>query len=241
MFLARERDFYVAIALVGRHPIFDALVKLSKLGSAEVSKPLDRVPAVGRGLGDIGFDVGRFVDRGWLLVPIVIDIIGNVKGTTLASVALGLTIALLGGCKKDIENKEAVRQGVMNYLAKRQDLLAMDVSVTAVDFKEDEATATVRFQAKGNNSPAGSMSMQYVLEKKSGQWVVKGRGGSGSPHSGIPPGGMPPSGMPGGMPQDGGGLGAMPQTMPPGHPSVGGGGAPTQALPPGHPSVGNAK
>ncbi len=144
------------------------------------------------------------------------------KGTTAASIALAITIALLSGCKKDIQSNEAVRQGVMNYLAKRSDLLAMDVNVTSVDFKNDEATATVRFQAKGNNSPAGSMTMQYVLEQKSGQWVVKGRAGSGNPH--------------GAMPQEGSGsMGAMPQTMPPGHPAVGSGGA----LPPGHPAVGS--
>jgi hypothetical protein len=152
----------------------------------------------------------------------------NVKGSTVAGVALGIAIALLSGCKKDIQSKEAVRQGVMTYLAKRSDLLSMDVNVTSVDFKNDQATATVRFQAKGNNSPAGSMTMQYVLERKSDQWVVKGRAGSGNPH--------------GGMPQEGAGsMGAMPQTMPPGHPSVGDGGAPPQALPPGHPVVGDAK
>jgi len=152
----------------------------------------------------------------------------NVKGSTVATVALGITIALLSGCKKDIQSKEAVRQGVMTYLAKRSDLLSMDVNVTSVDFKNNEATATVRFQAKGNNSPAGSMTMQYVLERKSDQWVVKGRAGSGNPH--------------GGMPQEGAGsMGAMPQTMPPGHPSVGNGGSPPQALPPGHPVVSEGK
>src|SRR5208282_6082574 len=127
-----------------------------------------------------------------------------------------------GGCKKDIQSKEAVRQGVMNYLSKRSDLLSMDVNVTSVDFNKEEATATVRFQAKGNNTPAGSMTMQYVLERKSDQWVVKGRAGSGNPH--------------GVMPQEGAGsMGAMPQTMPPGHPAVPSGGA----LPPGHPAVGS--
>lgn len=155
--------------------------------------------------------------------------------------ALGVTIALLSGCKKNIQNKDAVRQGVMNYLSKRSDLLAMDVSVTAVDFAKDEATATVRFQAKGNNAPAGSMTMQYVLERKSDQWVVKGRAGSGSPHGGAP-GGMPPGGMPpGGMPGGAGSMGAMPQTMPPGHPAVGDGGSPAGALPPGHPAIGSGK
>lgn len=148
---------------------------------------------------------------------------------------------MLAGCKKDIQNQEAVRQGVMTYLAKRSDLLAMDVSVSSVAFHQDEATAEVHFQAKGNNSPAAGMTMQYVLERKGSQWVVKGRTGANAAHGA---GGMPPSGptsqgsAPGpldGMPHTGlpGGAGAT--GLPPGHPAVGG----SQALPPGHPAIGS--
>lgn len=148
-------------------------------------------------------------------------------------------IVLLAGCKKDIQNKDAVRQGVMSYLSKRSDLLAMDVTVDSVAFHDDEATAEVHFQAKGNTSPAAGMSMQYVLERKDGQWVVKGRTGANAAHGesaapsgaaagqGSGPGpldGMPHSGLP-----SGGGAGALP----PGHPAIGG----SQALPPGHPSI----
>lgn len=159
------------------------------------------------------------------------DIIGIVKALITAAVALVLSLALLSGCKSNIDNKDAVRQGVMNYLAKRTDLLAMDVNVTSVAFHQDEATATVRFQAKGSNNPAASMSMQYVLERKGNEWVVKGREGSGSPHTGIPPGGMPPGAVP-----NSGSIGAMPN-MPPVAP---GGAAPSGQLPPGHPAIGSA-
>ncbi len=148
---------------------------------------------------------------------------------------------LAAGCKKNIENQEAIRQGVMNYLSKRSDLLAMDVSVGAVEFRgQNEATATVHFQAKGNSSPAAGMNMQYVLERKGNDWVVKGRSGENAAHGagGMPPGGVPGGGAPGslgGMPnlpgQGGGGAGALP----PGHPGIGGGAG--QALPPGHPQV----
>lgn len=164
---------------------------------------------------------------------------------TLAAV-LGLTVALLSGCKKNIQNNDAVKQGIMTYLAKRADLLAMDVNVQSVAFHQDEATATVRFQAKNNTSPNAGMSMEYVLERKGAQWVVKGRaGGTGdNPHTGLPQG-APGAGGPGSM-------GAMPQTLPPGHPSVGNGatpgragagsiGAMPQTLPPGHPSIGAGK
>ena len=153
----------------------------------------------------------------------------SVKGPAIAVAALGLSIALLGGCKKNIQNDDAVRQGIMTYLAKRPDLLSMDVNVTSVGYRQDEATATVRFQAKGNTSPAASMTMQYVLERQGNQWNVKGRaGGDSHGASGLPPAG------PGA-----GSMGAMPNTtMPPGHPAVGAPGtAPSGALPPGHPAV----
>lgn len=157
----------------------------------------------------------------------------NVKGPAIAVAALGLSLALLSGCKKDIKNDDAVRQGIMSYLSKRPDLLSMDVNVTSVAYRQDQATATVRFQAKGNNSPGASMTMQYVLERKGNEWNVKGRAGANE-HGAN------------GLPQDGSGagsIGAMPNTaapspaMPPGHPSVGAPAGPSGALPPGHPPV----
>jgi hypothetical protein len=165
-----------------------------------------------------------------------------VKRPFLAATALGLSIIGLIGCGKNIDDKEAVRQGVINYLAKRSDFLAMDVSVTSVAFRQDEATADVHFQAKNNNAPGAGMNMQYVLERKGSEWVVKGRAGSGNAHAGMPQGGSgSDSGSIGAMPQTGpgsgsGSIGAMPQ-LPQGHPSVPGGGTPSGALPPGHPAV----
>lgn len=162
------------------------------------------------------------------------------KALITAAVALAFLLELLSGCKSNIENKDAVRQGVMNYLSKRTDLLAMDVTVTSVAFHQDEATATVHFQAKGNTNPAAQMSMQYVLERKGSEWVVKGREGSGSPHTGVPPSGMPPGGTPpAGASGNSGSIGAMPN-LPPGHPSTPGGAA-TGQLPPGHPPLGSAE
>jgi outer membrane murein-binding lipoprotein Lpp len=159
-----------------------------------------------------------------------------IRPTLIAAVAV--SIVLLAGCKKDMQNQEAVRQGVMSYLSKRSDLLAMDVSVSSVAFQQDEATAQVHFQAKGNSSPAAGMTIQYVLERKDGQWVVKGRTGANAAHGATSPGvnSMPGQGTsPGsldGMPRIPG-PGGSSTSLPPGHPTVGG----SQALPPGHPSV----
>ncbi|HLG95420.1 MAG TPA: hypothetical protein VKX49_03810 [Bryobacteraceae bacterium] len=158
------------------------------------------------------------------------------KLPSIPAVALGLTVALLAGCKKNIDNNDAVKQGINAYLAKRSDLLSMDVSLTSVAYHGDEATATVRFQAKGNSSPSAGMSMQYVLERKGDQWVVKGRAGSDA-HTGMPQG-SPGAAAPGAAPQsNGGSLGAMP-SLPNGHPAVG---EPSGALPPGHPPIGEKK
>jgi hypothetical protein len=164
-----------------------------------------------------------------------------VKRSTILAAVLGLTVALLSGCKKDLQNNDAVKQGIMTYLAKRSDLLAMDVSVQSVAFHEDQATATVRFQAKGTSSPTAGMTMEYALERKGSQWVVKGRaGGTGdNPHTGLPQGAPGAPALPGAG--GGGSIGAMPQTLPPGHPSVGSGGAPAGSLPAGHPPISSDK
>ena len=147
-------------------------------------------------------------------------------------------MALLGGCKKNIDNDDAVKQGINAYLSKRSDLLAMDVNVTSVSYHDNEATAVVRFQAKGNPSPSAGMSMQYELERKGNQWVVNGRAG-GEAHTGMPQGAPGASGAPGaGAPgANGGSIGAMP-SLPNGHPSVG---EPSGALPPGHPPIDSSK
>jgi len=137
-----------------------------------------------------------------------------------------LVIALFttAGCsQKKIDNNDAVKQGVMKYLSKRNDLAAMDVTVPSVQFRGNEADAKVHFQAKNNSSPAAAMDIMYVLERKGEEWEVKGRSGAGgAPHGAVAPSGqMPPSG--GGAPD-----GAK---LPPGHPSVAPGAAAPQTMP----------
>lgn len=81
----------------------------------------------------------------------------------------------------------------------------MQVEVVSVSFRQNEADATVSIRAKGAQGGPG-MTMNYTLEKKGNDWVVKGKKESGStPHGAA--GQMP--GMPG-------------TEMPPDHPSVGG-------------------
>jgi hypothetical protein len=121
-----------------------------------------------------------------------------------------------------------VRQGVIDYLTQRTDLnmKMMQVDVTSVSFRQDEADATVSFRPKG--SAGGGMQMRYTLERQDGRWVVKGKGHPGAgqaPHSQMPAGGMPGAGQ---SPH-----GAMPGGMPGGMPA----GTPNPDLPPGHPGI----
>lgn len=131
-----------------------------------------------------------------------------------------LCATLLTGCKKDLQNEEAVRQGVMKYLLKRPDLLAMDVRVVSVSFRKDEADAKVHFQAKGATNSGAGLEMGYTMEQKGGEWVVKGRTGGGAAMGSNPHGGgaMPPNTLP---PMPGGNVDPMSTgTLPPGHPPI---------------------
>lgn len=105
----------------------------------------------------------------------------------------------MAGCNRSVENQEAVRKAILDHLANRAGLnvAAMQVDVTAVTFRQNEADATVSFHPKGTPSGAG-MTMNYTLEKKGNAWVVKGRAESGgTPHGAAGPA---PGGMPGAMP-----------------------------------------
>lgn len=112
-------------------------------------------------------------------------------------------VLLLAGCNRGLDTKEAVRQGVVDYLSARSNLniSSMSVDVVAVAFRGDEADATVSIRPKDGDAGSG-MSMRYTLEKKGNRWVVKGKG---SGHAGS------------GAAMGGGGMGGA---MPPGHPAV---------------------
>ena len=115
----------------------------------------------------------------------------------MKSLAIAVVAGLLalGACNRAANDKEAVRQGVLDYLAKRANLnlTSMEVDIAAVAFRQNEADATVSFRPKGSD-PAAGMSMKYTLTRQGNRWVVKGRADAGaSPHgAGMMPGGMPP-------------------------------------------------
>ena len=110
-----------------------------------------------------------------------------------------LIAVLLGGsvaCNRGIDTTEAVRQAVIDHLGKRSNLnvSAMNVEVTSVSFRQNEADATVAFTAKGAAS-GPPMTMRYTLERKGTRWVVKEKSETGNPHgvgATAPPANLPP-------------------------------------------------
>ena len=131
---------------------------------------------------------------------------------------------LIAGCKRAPEDKDAVKQALVEHLTKVPglEMSQLDLEVADVQFKGNEATAKVSIKPK--TAPEQAMSMAYNLERRGDKWVVKPRSGG---HGG---GGM--GGMGGGMGGMGGGMGSAPPAQPP---ASGG------ELPSGHPPVNSDK
>jgi hypothetical protein len=116
-----------------------------------------------------------------------------------------VTLLLAACARKNIENKDAIRQAVIEYLSSRQaqtglDMSTMDVNVTAMAFERDTARATVEFRIK--NSDAG-MQLNYTLDRKGDKWVVQPKADNGGGHGAVLPGND-----------------KAPGELPPGHPSI---------------------
>lgn len=130
-------------------------------------------------------------------------------------IALFAVLSLLAACKKDIQNKEAVQAGIVDYLKARQgqtglNMDMMKVEVTSLLFSADgaEAQATVTFTPKAGGA---GMQMPYSLERKDGKWVVRARPEGENPHGGgAGVGASPHGGAVGDNPQGG----AMPPLPP---------------------------
>jgi hypothetical protein len=133
-----------------------------------------------------------------------------------------LVLLSLAACNRGTQNKDAVRQGVLDYLAsKGLNMGGMDVNVTSVQYNGDHAEAQVSITAKGGAQGTG-MTPVYVLEQKGGKWAVTGRKDAGGPQHGaapaVAPGAENPHGgaMPTAPPAAGaGGRMPSPEDLPP--------------------------
>ena len=110
---------------------------------------------------------------------------------------IALLFCSLAACNRASQDKEAIRQAVIEHISGKVNVAAMDVDVTAVTFKGQEADATVSFRVKGAGSGT-PMEMPYTLEQKGGKWIVKSNPGAASAHGAIGDPGV--SAMPPGHP-----------------------------------------
>ena len=63
---------------------------------------------------------------------------------------LAAAVVLLAACSRDIQNADAVKQGVIDYLQARTaqtglDINSMQMDVTSVSFAKNQANATIFF------------------------------------------------------------------------------------------------
>jgi hypothetical protein len=115
-------------------------------------------------------------------------------------------ILCLAACNRGTPNSDAVRQGVMDHLARAGlNVAGMEVIVKSVQMNGSQADAAVTVMAKGGNAAQG-MQMTYHMEQKDGKWVVVGRGDAGQHGSTAPP--------PAANPHAGGGM-PSPEDLPP--------------------------
>jgi hypothetical protein len=117
-----------------------------------------------------------------------------------------LLILCLAACNRGTPNSDAVRQGVIDHLAKAGlNVAGMDVTIRSVQIHGTEADAAVTITGKGGNASQG-MQMTYRMEQKDGRWVVVGRQDGGQHGSTVVP--------PAANPQHGGSMPA-PEDLPP--------------------------
>jgi hypothetical protein len=112
--------------------------------------------------------------------------------------ALIAALSLLAACTKDIQNKDAVRGSIVEYLKAREaktglnmDLMEVDVSNLSFSSSGKEAHANVKFTPKAGG---GGMQMPYTLDRQGDKWVVRARAEGGeNPHgaAGLPA--LPPN------------------------------------------------
>ncbi len=130
-------------------------------------------------------------------------------------------IFCLAGCNRGNQNKELVRQGVIDHLAKAGLTTAnMDIEITDLKFSGNQADTVVAITPKGA-PPSQGMKMRYGLQQQGNRWVVTSRGdasghgtvapGSANPHGG----GMPPGPQGGATPGTGSGGMPSPEDLPP--------------------------
>lgn len=103
--------------------------------------------------------------------------------------------------RADIDNKEAVRAAIVEYLEANQkstglDVSQIDIGIDAVVFERDRARATVSYRPKSGGS---SSQWNYTLERQGNKWGNVKRDAAVGPH-GMPEPETPAGGTGGSLP-----------------------------------------
>ena len=92
------------------------------------------------------------------------------------ALALGFFAALFaaGGCKKQQNDNDAIRAGIMQHLTRvgTLNMSAMVMDIRTVSINGNQAHADVEFRPKTGAPQGAGMQVAYNLEKRDGAWVV---------------------------------------------------------------------
>jgi hypothetical protein len=115
----------------------------------------------------------------------------------------------LAACQRSGQNNsEAVRQGVLDRLAKQGlNVSGMDVTIATAKFNEkgDQVDTVVNITAKGQTGGT-PMTMPYHLEHQDNKWVVVSGGAGAAGHGTADPNATGTNPHGGAMPADGGAM-----------------------------------
>jgi hypothetical protein len=145
---------------------------------------------------------------------------------------LSTALVAAGGCKKQQNDNDAIRAGIMQHLVGvgTLNMSAMEMDIKNVSINGSQAHAEVEFRPKTGAPPGAGMQVAYNLEKRDGAWVVLKTQAAGGVIQHPAPGQNPhqnqnvhpgsPNGMPNFSEIMNSGSAAAPGTLPAGHPPV---------------------
>jgi hypothetical protein len=81
---------------------------------------------------------------------------------------------VIGGCKQQPSDTDAVRAGILQHLTAvgTLNISAMQMDIRSVSINGNQAHAEVEFRPKTGAAPGAGMQVSYNLEKRDGSWVV---------------------------------------------------------------------
>jgi hypothetical protein len=129
---------------------------------------------------------------------------------------LSATLLFAGACRSKVDDKEAIRAGIIKYLGSLNtlNLSAMDINVTQASVNGNQAQAQVEIRLKNSPPDGASMKLSYNLEKRGEEWAVVKSQPAGGTMQHPAPGEMPAGGMPPGHPNVNGSAGQAPAGQP---------------------------